>query len=107
MGAVAVDRPRIEAADHDHAGRRGPANALCGDILGISTELPARVFARDSNHARARMTLGDALAMKARAKTRQMHLPTPRRCGRMMRPATTSRVSLRASALLPESMHAL
>ncbi|MGJ5080530.1 tetratricopeptide repeat protein [Bradyrhizobium sp. HKCCYLS3013] len=87
MGAVAVDRLLIEAADHYNAERAGPAKALCGDILqAVPDHLPAlhlsailafadgrmaegaellgRIFARDPHHAPAYVTLGDALAVK-------------------------------------------
>lgn len=91
MGAVAVDRLLIEAADHYNAGRAGRAKALCSDILQAvpdhlpalhlsailafadgrmadGAELLACVFARDPNHAPAYVTLGDALAVKGERK---------------------------------------
>ncbi|WP_315797309.1 tetratricopeptide repeat protein [Bradyrhizobium sp. SZCCHNRI3043] len=87
MGAVAVGRLLIEAAEHYNAGRAGSAKALCSDILQAvpdhlpalhlsailafadgrmadGAELLACVFARDPNHAPAYVTLGDALAVK-------------------------------------------
>ncbi|MGJ4912150.1 tetratricopeptide repeat protein [Bradyrhizobium sp. HKCCYLS2033] len=87
MGAVAVDRLLIEAADHYNAGRAGMAKVLCSDILQAvpdhlptlhlsailafangrmaeGAELLGRVFARDPQHAAAYVTLGDALAVK-------------------------------------------
>nr|WP_041756053.1 tetratricopeptide repeat protein [Bradyrhizobium sp. ORS 278] len=87
MGAVAVERLLIEAADHYNAGRPLPAQSLCAKILHNEPDhLPAlhlsailafadgrmaegaallgRVFACDPNHAPAYVTLGDALAVK-------------------------------------------
>ncbi|WP_316177567.1 MULTISPECIES: tetratricopeptide repeat protein [unclassified Bradyrhizobium] len=87
MGAVAVERLLVEAADHYNAGRAGSAKALCSDILRAvpdhlpalhlsailafadgrmadGAELLACVFARNPNHAPAYVTLGDALAVK-------------------------------------------